>query len=421
LPSYVDDVIEGYISNDKKTFYSDSAKTKTISAETGKIYLDIPSLKTYRWGGSTYAEISESLALGETATTAYYGDKGKVAYDHSQSSHAPSDAEKNVQSDWNETDTNSDAFIKNKPTIPTVYDSKITLSAGDGLTTGGDFTLNQASDKTITFNVGAGEGITVNADNVAHSVPTGASATSYGPSAGGEQTAKGTLDIIVPQITTDKFGHITGVTNKTFKVTDTDTNSAHSHSAGVGLLLGDTNTGGTSGTVAYKAALVNETKSSNAASYTAGGSSKFYAVQLDKDGKLAVYVPWDANTDTKVKQSNTTTAKWRKVVLSAQEDTNAGTAVTEKTDQVYVTPGIEVQSSTGNLRASGEVQMNKLKITSTDMINHIEFARNSWNYIVASGGSSAAFGFVAGGKSASGANSTLAIYGDKFIPGQRDN
>jgi hypothetical protein len=144
-------------------------------------------------------------------------------------------------------------------------------------------------------------------------------------------------------------------------------------------------------------------------------------VQLDKDGKLAVYVPWDANTDTKVKQSNTTTAKWRKVVLSAQEDTNAGTAVTEKTDQVYVTPGIEVQSSTGNLRASGEVQMNKLKITSTDMINHIEFARNSWNYIVASGGSSAAFGFVAGGKSASGANSTLAIYGDKFIPGQRDN
>ena len=117
LPSYVDDVIEGYISNNKNAFYSDEAKTETIPAETGKIYLDIPSLKTYRWGGSTYAEISESLALGETATTAYYGDKGKVAYDHSQSSHAPSDAEKNVQSDWNETDTTSDAYIKNKPVI----------------------------------------------------------------------------------------------------------------------------------------------------------------------------------------------------------------------------------------------------------------------------------------------------------------
>ena len=103
-----------------------------------------------------------------------------------------------------------------------ISDKTIILTAGNGLTDGGSFTLNQTSDETITFNVGAGEGITVNADSVAHSVPTGASAASYGPSDGGTQTAKGTLDIIVPQITTDKFGHITSVTNKTFKVTDTD-------------------------------------------------------------------------------------------------------------------------------------------------------------------------------------------------------
>lgn len=44
--------------------------------------------------------------------------RGKTAYDHSQSAHAPADAEKNVQSDWNETDGNSDAFIRNKPAIP---------------------------------------------------------------------------------------------------------------------------------------------------------------------------------------------------------------------------------------------------------------------------------------------------------------
>ena len=41
-----------------------------------------------------------------------------AAYQHSQASHAPTDAQKNVQSDWNETDGNSDAFIKNKPAIP---------------------------------------------------------------------------------------------------------------------------------------------------------------------------------------------------------------------------------------------------------------------------------------------------------------
>jgi len=41
-----------------------------------------------------------------------------TAYQHSQASHAPADAEKNVQSDWNVTDSTSDAFIKNKPAIP---------------------------------------------------------------------------------------------------------------------------------------------------------------------------------------------------------------------------------------------------------------------------------------------------------------
>ena len=128
-----------------------------------------------------------------------------------------------------------------------------------------------------------------------------------------------------------------------------------------------------------------------------------------------------STTDTKVTQSNTTTANWRKVILSAQSDATAGTAVTEQTNQVYETPKVEVQPSTGSLRAAGTVQMNQLKITSTSMINHIEFARNSWNYIVASGGSSAAFGFVAGGKSASGANSTFAVLGDRVIPGQTDN
>ena len=74
--------------------------------------------KTYRWSGTTYAVIGNDLAIGETASTAYRGDRGKTAYDHSQSAHAPADAEKNVQSDWNETDGNSDAFIKNKPAIP---------------------------------------------------------------------------------------------------------------------------------------------------------------------------------------------------------------------------------------------------------------------------------------------------------------
>lgn len=93
-----------------------------LTPEPDKIYVILSEgeyqNKTYRWSGTTYAVIGNDLAIGETASTAYRGDRGKTAYDHSQSPHAPADAEKNVQSDWNETDGNSDAFIKNKPAIP---------------------------------------------------------------------------------------------------------------------------------------------------------------------------------------------------------------------------------------------------------------------------------------------------------------
>jgi hypothetical protein len=37
----------------------------------------------------------EGVSLGETSVTAYRGDRGKTAYDHSQAAHAPSNAQKN--------------------------------------------------------------------------------------------------------------------------------------------------------------------------------------------------------------------------------------------------------------------------------------------------------------------------------------
>ena len=76
LPSYVDDVIEGYYYNSK--FYKESSHTTEIAGESGKIYTDLGNNKTYRWSGTTYTEISASLALGETESTAYPGNKGKA-------------------------------------------------------------------------------------------------------------------------------------------------------------------------------------------------------------------------------------------------------------------------------------------------------------------------------------------------------
>lgn len=71
LPSFVDDVIE----------VDDYAHLPT-TGESGKIYVTKDDNKTYRWSGTAYVEISPSLTLGETSSTAYRGDRGKAAYDH---------------------------------------------------------------------------------------------------------------------------------------------------------------------------------------------------------------------------------------------------------------------------------------------------------------------------------------------------
>lgn len=97
LPSFVDDVIEGYYSDGK--FYSTksgSTYSGEITGETGKIYTDLNTDTTYRWSGTVYTQIKGDLALGETDSTAYRGDRGKTAYDHSQTAHAPVNAEKNT-------------------------------------------------------------------------------------------------------------------------------------------------------------------------------------------------------------------------------------------------------------------------------------------------------------------------------------
>jgi hypothetical protein len=84
LPSYVDDVLE----------YDNQAGFPS-TGETGKIYVAKNTNKTYRWSGSSYVEISASLALGTTSSTAFRGDYGQTAYTHSQSAHAPANAQKN--------------------------------------------------------------------------------------------------------------------------------------------------------------------------------------------------------------------------------------------------------------------------------------------------------------------------------------
>lgn len=75
LPSYVDDIME-------------FANQKSFPAvgDAAKLYVDLTNSYMYRWGGSAYYNVSDGnapLKLGTTETTAYYGDKGETAYNHS--------------------------------------------------------------------------------------------------------------------------------------------------------------------------------------------------------------------------------------------------------------------------------------------------------------------------------------------------
>ena len=71
LPSYVDDVLE----YDNETYFPETGAS-------GKIYVSKHTNLTYRWSGTAYVEISPSIALGETESTAYAGNKGKANADN---------------------------------------------------------------------------------------------------------------------------------------------------------------------------------------------------------------------------------------------------------------------------------------------------------------------------------------------------
>lgn len=148
LPAYVDDVVEfeKFISTltglTVGKLYFNTATSKFVLAtsatagtssdpETGKIYVDMQYNKTYRWSGTQLTVISETLALGESADTAYDGARGKTAYDHSQIPGGTgvhiSDTERtnwNNKAENNQTLTDAYLASDTAPTLNTAYTIK---------------------------------------------------------------------------------------------------------------------------------------------------------------------------------------------------------------------------------------------------------------------------------------------------------
>lgn len=149
LPSYVDDVLEY---ENKVAF--------PATGESGKIYVAKDTNLTYRWGGSAYIEISASLALGETSSTAYAGDKGK-ALDTRIST-----AEGNIS-------TNAEEITSLETRTTKLENGTTPAGKATKLATARKITLTGDANGNTTFDGSADESITVTLAN------TGVTAGTY--------------------------------------------------------------------------------------------------------------------------------------------------------------------------------------------------------------------------------------------------
>lgn len=79
LPTYVDDVLEGTLVSSTEFTLNEGQQGEV--KQSGVVYVDTTTNKSYRWSGSQYVMTGSDLALGETSSTAYAGDKGKANRD----------------------------------------------------------------------------------------------------------------------------------------------------------------------------------------------------------------------------------------------------------------------------------------------------------------------------------------------------
>ena len=212
LPAYVDDVIE----------FADEASFPA-TGESGKIYVALDVNLTFRWTGTVYTEISASIALGETSATAYRGDFGKIAYEHSQAVHAPIDADNTSN---NET-THADVLVDTDTLSPVTVDNKLitesdVLGGGDMLKT----TYDNSGTDGIVDNAEKVNGLTVET-----AVPSNAEFTDtiYDPTAIQSEVDLNSAKITYPISASDKLATIED--SATSDQTDIEIKTAYENNA----------------------------------------------------------------------------------------------------------------------------------------------------------------------------------------------
>ena len=202
-----------------------------------------------------------------------------------------------------ETDRNGIAYVE----VPRPIATNLALGiVKGGLTSNQNYGVSIDDEGSMTVNVPWTDTKVTSVDN--HYTPTENTNAQISATATGATVSAnwgGTSIVTGVKLKRDVKGHVVGIDVDSVKMPDNpDTNTAHEHTAGIGLIK--TGNGGTSGTVDYKVALADETLDTKAAlSRPAANANKTYPVIADKNGKLAVIVPWsNTNTITTIKNTD---------------------------------------------------------------------------------------------------------------------
>ena len=355
LPSYVDDVLE----------YS-SRSDFPATGSSGKIYVDLSTNLTYRWGGTEYVEISPSLALGTTSTTAFRGDYGQSAYTHSVTNKGNEFA-----SGLYKITTNSEGHVTAATAVVKADITALGIPGSDtnnevtqtATTTDADYeVLFSATADNTTRTEGARKTstLTFNPDSKTLTVDSGTlTGTQYSGNAATATKLAATKDIQVAL----------GSTSAVAFDGSADVTPGVSGTLGVG-------NGGTGETTAKNAAnaFINALDADSTdpvdddlfvSQYVNGGTTTttYHRRPLSKlwnyiKSKITSTVITDAlgyvppETDNKVYQSSTSTSNWRNVLLHYNTGSSSTASVSTATAQVYAVSGISVQPSTKTLRAT---------------------------------------------------------------------
>ena len=201
LPSYVDDVVEGATTEDFPG-----------TGEAGKIYVATSTNKTYRWSGSGYVEISASLALGTTSSTAFRGDYGNVAYTHATAKGAA------FGSGLYKITTNAQGHVTAATAVTKADIIGLGIPAQD-TNTNTTYTLSK-SGSTITLSGSDGSKTSVTDDNTTYSL------SSFGITATAAELNK--LDGVTA--TAAEINYLDGVTSAIQTQLNGKAASSHTHS-----------------------------------------------------------------------------------------------------------------------------------------------------------------------------------------------